>query len=227
MTSPRDTARRLAAGQEEGVLAVPLALHVSARIQERDPEDFLYDPTQLANALRDLIDAIHPDGVLASAAQVLLADCKDVPSLLGSVQLATATEATRRLRASFGDRIVVVCGLPGPAAVAAATGASAPAAADASLALAKEFLAAGCDVLLIEDDTELAGASLSTLANVARFHQALAVSHPQPRYGLPGVVYAPLDAPVAQRGLVTTPEHLPRQTDVAVLRDWVSEIRGG
>ncbi len=50
--------RALASGQRGYTLAVPLALHVSARIAERDPEDFLRDPTQLANALRDLIEAV-------------------------------------------------------------------------------------------------------------------------------------------------------------------------
>ena len=227
VSSPRAVVRQLAAGPRSGTLAIPLALHVAARIQERDPEEFLYDATQLANALRDLADAVDPDGVPVTCADLILAACPSIPALLGSEQLSAAAEATRRLRASFGDRLALLAGLPGPAAVAAATGGTPAAAADAVLALGKEFLAAGADVLLVEEDTELTGAAMSTLANVARFHQAVTVAHGAPRYGLPGTTLVPLSEAVPGTGVVTTPEHLPRETDIGLLRDWVSTVRGG
>ena len=222
----RATARSVAAGQATGTVAVPLALHVSARIAERDAEDFLYDPTHLANALRDLIGAIDPDGVPVSDSEVLLDGCRSVADVAASPQLKAAVEATARLRASFRDDIVLVAVLPGPAAVAARTGADAAAAAEAVLALGKAFLGAGADMLIVQDEAESPGTSLSTLANVARFHQAVALSHGHERYGLPGTVPVDLQAPAMATGVASTPGQLPRDTDLSVLRDWVTVVRG-
>src|SRR5690242_2788987 len=122
MPSRRALVRGVAAGQVPGTVAVPLALHVSARIAERDAEEFAYDPTQLANALRDLVDAVDPDGVPVCDPGVLLADCQTVGDVVTSEQVAAAVEATRRLRTSFGDAIALVALLPGPAAIARHTG---------------------------------------------------------------------------------------------------------
>ncbi len=143
MSTPRSAARALAAGQPGATLAIPRALHVSARIAERDAEDFVCDATQLANALRDLIEAVGPDGVPVTDAGVLLAGYAGTGSLLASEQLSAALEATGRLRASYGDAIVLAAVLPGPAVVATAAGAAGAdgAAADAVLALGREFLA--------------------------------------------------------------------------------------
>lgn len=228
MSTPRAVARSLAAGQPGGTLAIPLALHVSARIAERDAEDFVYDATQLANALRDLIEAVGPDGVAVTDPAVLLAGCGTAESLLASDQLKVALEATRRLRASYGDAIALAAALPGPAAVAELAGppGTAVAAADLVVALGREFLAAGVDVLIVEDHEELPGASLATLANIARFHQVLALSHPVQRYGLPAPAPLGLHSPACAAGVAVTAESLPRDTDIAVLRDWLAGVRG-
>jgi len=241
VTSPRAVARAiaagLAAGRPAGTLAVPLALHVSARIAERDAEDFAYDPTQLANALRDLIHAIDPDGVPVCDPDLLLAGCLTAGEIAASQQLTAAVEAARRLRASFGDRIALVAVLPGPATIAARTGAALvdgtqPGAADCLLTLGKEFLAAGADVIVVHDETgppDRPGATrtaLTTLANVARFHQAAALSHAVPRYGLPATVPVGLGEPAHVPGVVLTPGSLPRDTDISALRDWVTAVRG-
>ncbi len=232
MSTPRSVARALAAGQPGGTLAIPRALHVSARIAERDAGDFVCDATQLANALRDLIEAVGPDGVPVTDAGVLLAG--GARSLLASEQLAAALEATGRLRASYGDAIVLAAVLPGPAVIAAAAGAAGPggpggagaAGADLVLALGREFLAAGADVLIVHDDEELPGTSLGTLANIARFHQAPALAHPAGRYGLPAVAACGLRSPAHVPGVAVTTESLARDTDLAVLRDWVTAVRG-
>ena len=231
MSTPRSVARSLAAGQPGGTLAIPRALHVSARIAERDAEDFVCDATQLANALRDLIEAVGPDGVPVTDAGVLLAGCAGAGSLLASEQLAAALEATGRLRASYGDAIVLAAVLPGPAAIATAAGAAGPAgagaaAADPVLTLGREFLAAGADVLIVHDEGELAGTPLGTLANIARFHQALALALPAGRYGLPAVAACGLRSPAHVPGVAVTSESLARDTDLAVLRDWVTAVRG-
>jgi hypothetical protein len=135
-------------------------------------------------------------------------------------------EATRRLRGTFGDTIALVAVLPGPAAIVGNTAAASAAAAAATvLALGKEFLAAGADVLVVEDETELPGPLLATLANVARFHQAAALSHGAERYGLPATVCVGLEAPAPVPGVALTPRTLARDTDIAVLRDWVTAVR--
>lgn len=241
MTSPRATARQIASGQPGaqpgaqpgGTLAVPLALRVSARIAERDAGEFTLDPTQLANALRDLADAIEPDGVPVTDPGVLLSGCRNAADVLGSARLKAAAEATRRLRASFGDALALVAVLPGPSMMAGLPAADAlpaagalPAAAGAVLDLGKELLAAGADVLVVHDKTEAPGVSLTTLANVAAFHQAPALSLCVPRYGLAAAATAGLNAPARADGVVLTPGELPRDTDISVLRDWVAAVRG-
>jgi hypothetical protein len=228
VSTPRAVARSLAAGQPGGTLAVPLALHVSARIAERDAEDFVYDATQLANALRDLIEAVGPDGVPVTDPAVLLAGCASAESILASDQLKVALEATRRLRAAYGDEIALAAVLPGPAAITEQAGPAGTAgtAADLVVALGREFLAAGADVLIVADHEELPGMSLATLANIARFHQALALSHPVPRYGLPAAAPLDLHSPAYAAGVAVTTGSLPRDTDIAVLRDWLAAVRG-
>ena len=221
----RHIVRALLSGQRGGVLAVPLALQVAARIQERDAEDFVHDATQLANALRDLVDAVDPDGVPVTAPEVLLDGCGSTSALAASDQLSVAVEATRRLRTSLGDRIALVATLPGPATVAERCAAMPAAAADAVLALGKQFLAAGADVLLVVDEAGPAGATLSTLANIARFHQALALSHPGDRYGLAAATVVPLGSPAAGAGVTVTNEELDRRTDIGLLGDWVATVR--
>jgi hypothetical protein len=192
-------------------IAVPLAHRLAARIQERDWEDFTCDPTQLANGLRDLADAVGPDGVAVCLPDVLLEGGRD---LLASEQSAAAREATARLRTTFGDRIALLAVLPGPA--------EAEGGAEAVLAAAKEFLAAGADGVVV-----LGGPSqsLSTLANVARFHQAVALGD-EPAHGLPLVERRPLADPRPGAGVVLTDVHLPRETDVTELEDWVAAVRG-
>jgi hypothetical protein len=224
MPTPRALARGLAAGQRDGALAVPLALHVAARIQERDPEDFLFDATQLANALRDLADAAQPDGVVVTDDQVLLAEAGSPEALLKGELTACAVEATRRLRSSHGEQLVLMACLPGPVAMRQRFGISPDVSAETLLELAKQFLGAGTDVLLVVDD-EGPETALATLANVARFHQALAFARGPVSHGLPVPTARALEEPLAGSGLVITPAQLPRETDIALLREWVDAVR--
>ena len=210
MSRPRVRALAQRRGDGRGI-AVPLAHRLAARIQERDWEDFTCDPTQLANGLRDLADAVAPDGLAVCLPDVLLEGGAD---LLAAGQGMAAVEATRRLRASMGDRVALVACLPGPAAVEGGT--------DGVLAAAKEFLAAGADAIVVLGP---AAGSLSTLANVARFHQAVAVGD-DPAHGLPLVERRTLDEPSPAVGLVVTDVHLDRETDVGELEDWVLAVRG-
>ncbi len=210
--TPRTRVRALARGQGDGRgIAVPLAHRLAARIQERDWEDFTCDPTQLANGLRDLADAVAPDGLAVCLPDVLL---EGGPDLHGSDQAHAAVEATRRLRTSFADRVALLAVLPGPADVSGG--------ADGVLTAAKEFLAAGADGVVV---LGAPAGSLSTLANVARFHQAVALGD-HPGHGLPVVVRQPLDGPAAAAGVVLTDVHLAAGTDVSAVEDWVAAIGG-
>lgn len=190
-----------------------MALRLASRIQERDWDEFTCDPTQLANGLRDLVDACAPDGLVITSPEIML---EGGPDLLASKQGRAAIEATRRLRASMGDRVALVAYLPGPNDVTDG--------ADGLLAAAKEFLAAGLDVIVV-GDSEGVEVPLGTLDNVARFHRALALSASD-GYGLPVVERVPLSAPRPGVGVVLTDEQLPRETDIGDLEDWVSAVRG-
>jgi len=92
--------------------------------------------------------------------------------------------------------------------------------------LGQEFLAAGADVIVVHDEQEMPGVSLTTLSNVARFHQAVAVSHGAERYGLAATTVVDFDAPRAATGVVLTCAGLPRETDIALLGDWITAVRG-
>lgn len=197
-------------GDGRGV-AIPLAHRLAARIQERDWEDFTCDPTQLANGLRDLADAVGPDGLAVCLPDVLLEGGADV---LASAQGSSAVEATRRLRASMGDRLALIACLPGPGEVEGGTG--------GVLVAAKEFLAAGADAIVVLGPP---AGSLSTLANVARFHQALALGDDE-AHGLPVVERRSLAERSPAVGVVLTSEHLGRETDVSELEDWVAAVHG-
>lgn len=214
--------RTLLAGGE-GTLAVPLALAPAARIHERDWQAFLTEPTQLANGIRDLVEAMDLDGVPVSSDADVVGELAGTAD--GGPHCQAAVEATGRLRQSFGDRLALVAVLPGPSRIAQAGGLDATAAADRLQSLAKRFLAAGADVILVRDEGD-PGAALTTLANIARFHQALALSAAEPAAGLPLATVTPLDTPERASGVVVTDEQLPRETDFTLLEDWLDTVRG-
>lgn len=210
-------------GGGEGTLAVPLALASAARIQERDWEDFLEDPTQLANGIRDLVDAVAPGGVPVSHDDVLLEQVSPMGALVQGSHAVAAIEATRRLRQSLGDRAALVAVVPGPARVSKSAGVDGAAAAESLLELAKALLAAGVDVILVRDEgPELT--RLSTLANIARFHQALAVCAGEPCSGLPVIPVVPLATPERTSGVVVTDTHIDRDVDITAIEEWVDAV---
>jgi hypothetical protein len=64
------------------------------------------------------------------------------------------------------------------------------------------------------------------LSNVARFHQAIALAHGAERYGLAATTVVDFAAPRAATGVVLTPAWLPRDTDITLLSDWITVVRG-
>lgn len=187
-------------------LAVPLALRLAARIQERPIEQFRSDPTQLANGLRDLLDAVAPDGVAVTLAAVL---APEVDGGLNGPRTECALEATRRLRATVGDSAVLLAGLPAsPGAVL--------------LDAARRFITAGVDVLLL--DSASTAASSRTILNIARFHRVVAASRePAAGFTVPQVIG--LDTARPEAGLVITPDDVPEQSSVVEVQGWVRAVR--
>lgn len=209
---PRVRVRALAQGRGDGRgIAVPLPLRVAARIQERDWHAFTHDPTELANGIRDLVDAVAPDGVPVTMPDIILSEAGPV---LDRPVVVTALEAARRLRASMGDRVALVACLPGPGGLDRG--------ADDLLGLGQVFLAAGVDVVAALG--EHGGSSqLGTLANVARFHRAIAVGCCADQ-GLPTTVTeVPLADPEPTNGIVVSND-LPADIDLPTLADWITTV---
>lgn len=201
--APRTRAQAIAARRGgQHTLAVPLALRLAAKIAERPWETFLSDPTQLANGLGDLLEAVHPDGIPVTLPAILAEDP-------GGVRLESALEATRRLRVTVGDSAVLVALLgPGPALVDTV----------------RAFLDAGIDGVVL--DGEIEADQARTIGNVARFHRAMAHILGAGASGLPGAEAVPLAAPASKTGLVLTDGEVPEGTTVPAVQDWVEAVRG-
>lgn len=200
--APRARAQAIAARRGgRHTLAVPLALRLAAKIAERPWETFLSDPTQLANGLGDLLDAVRPDGVPVTLPSVLADDRE--------ARLDAALEATRRLRVTVGDNAVLVAVLgAGPDLIDTV----------------RAFLDAGIDGVVL--DGEVATAEARTIGNVTRFHRAMAHVLGPGSSGLPGAEAVPLDAPAAKTGLVLTDGEVPDGTAVPPVQDWVAGVHG-
>lgn len=229
---PRARARAITAGNgTEYALVVPLALRLAARIQERPLPAFFTDPTQLANGLRDFLQAVGPDGVVVTDPEALDGEItsRDPGALPAAPRISAALEATRRLRVTVGDTAVLVACLPGDGRAAELLGDSS-AGASVLQVLAREFLGAGADILLLAEREAGGGAAqepaMRTVANMARFHRALCyVSGPAVSF-LDQPTVVPLDQPRPARGLVVTERELPADTSMTVVRDWVDRVRG-
>lgn len=220
--TPRARAQAIAARRGgRHTLAVPLALRLAARIQERPLEDFFTDPTQLANGLTDFLGAVGPDGLVVTDPDVLSEEitASPVAALPSGRRTATALEATRRLKATVGESAILVALLPGPVSAGA----------DAVATLVKAFLGAGIDVLVFceHEDADLSEfeAPLRTTANMARFHRALTyLSGPKLAF-LETPVRSALAEPLPSDGLVLTDCDLPTDTDITAVQDWITAVR--
>ena len=208
--SARSRARLLARhGRVSPALVCPLVLAQAAEIEALPRERFLTDATKLANGLRALRGAFGHDVIVTAAADDLAAVAAGdlaaaaagdlaaagvgSPAQQAAAQqavqhprVAAAVEATRRLAVTADDAALAVA-LCGPARLAAQLGRS-PADQAALetcgavlLTLAKAFLEAGANLLLLVEAEPLPAAAAGAwrsaatpLVNVARFHQAAA-----------------------------------------------------
>jgi hypothetical protein len=211
----RSRARLLARhGRVSPALVCPLVLVQAAEIEALSVPRFLTDATKLANGLRALRGAFGHDVIVTAAADDLAAAAAGALAAAGAgaparqavqhPRVAAAVEATRRLAVTADDAALAVA-LCGPAQLAAQLGQS-PADEAALetcgavlLTLAKAFLEAGANLLLLVEAEPLSAASAdgwrsaaTPLVNVARFHQAAAAV----------VLADPADAATAPRGAV-------------------------
>jgi hypothetical protein len=205
-------------GRVSPALVCPLVLVQAAEIEALSQERFLTDATKLANGLRALREAFGHDVIVTAAADDLAAaaaragaPAQQAPAQQAPAQqavqyprVAAAVEATRRL-AVTADEAALAVALCGPARLAAQLGrspadeAALEACGAVLLTLAKAFLEAGANLLLLVEAEPLSMASAggwrsaaTPLVNVARFHQAAAAV----------VLADPADAAIAPRGAV-------------------------
>jgi hypothetical protein len=191
-------------GRVAQALVCPLVLAQAAEIEALPAGQFLADATKLANGLRALHGAFGNDVIVTAAADDLAADAAGAAAVARHPRVAAAVEATRRLAVSAEDAALAAA-LCGPARLAAQLGRS-PADHAALeecgavlLALAKAFLEAGANLLLLveAEPVPAAGAdgwrsAVTPLVNVARFRQAAAAV----------VLADAADAALAPRGTV-------------------------
>jgi hypothetical protein len=183
----RSRARLLARrGQASPPLVCPLVLAQAAEIEALPLQRFLTDATKLTNGLLALHGALGNDVIVTAAADGLAAEAAGTGSVTAHPRVAAAIEATRRLVAT-ADEAALAVALCGPARLAAQLG-QAPAdpavlerCGAVLLELAKAFLQAGANLLLVVEEKALPAErgdgwrSVATpLVNLARFHQAAA-----------------------------------------------------
>ncbi len=202
--APRARAQAIAARRGgPHTLAVPLALRLAAKIAERPLAEFFTDPRQLTAGLRDLLEAVRPDGVPVTAPDVLAGDG-------ASIRLECAVQATGWLRSTVRDDAVLIAVLPGDD--------------HALVDTVRAFLDAGIDGVVLVGEVETGTAT--TLGNLARFHRAMAHVLGPSVSGLAGAEIVPLDAPVAKPGLVLTDGEVPVSAGLPAVQDWVAGVRG-
>ncbi len=203
--SARSRAKLLARrGRVSPALVCPLVLVQAAEIEALSEERFLTDATKLANGLRALHTSFGHDVIVTAAADGLAAAATRARSPAADPRVAAAVEATRRLAVTADDAALAVA-LCGPARLAAELGqspgdqAALETCGAVLLTLAKAFLEAGANLLLLVEAEPLPAASAGAwrsaatpLVNVARFHQAAAAV----------VLADSADAAIAPRGAV-------------------------
>lgn len=202
-------------------------------------EEFLTDPTQRANALLELFEAVEADGIVCALAddaerRSLAAAGYDLARMVAQERVAASLEAARRLRATVGDRAVLVAGLTGPATLAGQSGAAKPEdlakAGQAIAGLARKFCEAGAGIILVFEqaaplDLQAWRACLQTLSNIVRFFQGLSFI-----VGCDGPLPRPALVPLGSvqprpSGVVITPGEVPPTTSIEELRLWVRSLR--
>ncbi|KQR91150.1 hypothetical protein ASF93_07275 [Microbacterium sp. Leaf347] len=169
------------------------------------------------------MDAIAPDVIIVTSPMVLAEEAADGP-VTAAPHYAAALEAVGRLTESLTHRAAVGVCIPGPS-VLVATGERTPEQAVTEVTEAgRVALHAGAHVVLIDEPEPIDGASLATLDNIARFHQAYVVVIGEAWGGVLGSSIVPLGDRTPGSGLTVTPGELGRGIDISELADWVYDV---
>jgi hypothetical protein len=172
-------------------------------------------------------DVVTADGAFGGFFAAQAAERDDPGALAAAPRVSAALETARRLRGTVGDTAVLVACLPGPGAVAGRRAGRSDAA-EVVRVLAKEFLGAGADVILLAEKDGAAAdePALRTIANMARFHRALSYLSGATASCMDAPAVVPLGCPRPARGLVVTERDLPPGTSMTAVQDWVAGVRG-
>lgn len=156
----RDRAQLLSRGRPAAPgLSCPLIVAQAAEIGAVPVDEFLADPTKLANGLQALRQALGNDVIVTAAGEEGF--------LHDPARVEAAVEATRRLAVTTTGAAIAAA-LPGPSC------------GEELLGHARAFLGAGAHLLLLIESEPLADgeawrAAVTTISNVTRFHQAVLV----------------------------------------------------
>lgn len=244
-------------------LFLPIVFSHAARIENLPLRAFLTNPTKITQALRQMRGHLRSDSLtcyfdpyLEIEALAAEADAGALENLASKGRIPVALEVIRRLKSMVRDDVLLAAGVSGPfrlAAQLAKAGHNAPAteeipagalelAAEATAAVAKAFVEAGANVVIISEDPPAwqsgvasLGSLLATTTNIVRFYQALPVlvlnvsAEPLDRGSQepPECIVCPV-ASGMQRGIKEAfIEHAPGTLGVAVPSSVISEGQAG
>ena len=232
----RARAHAIAGGRGGNIrLVVPFAFEVAARISARPLDEFFTNPTQLANGLSELHQAIAADGILCADARGMeLASAGttglDIEHIINNGRVGASLEACCRLRITLDNEGILLAAVTGPATLEKQFAVSGDTAVEAFVEIVRHFCEAGADgIITVEQETpadnECWEDGLITARNIAVFYRAMIYLW-DTEGPLPVPVRTQLALPKnSGTGLIMTQEMVPADYDIEALRQWVVESR--
>ena len=210
---------------------VPFAFEVAARISARPLNEFITDPTYLANGLSELHGAIAADGVLCADARGMeLASAGgsglNVKHIISNGRVGASLEACRRLRITLNNRAILLAAVSGPATLQNQFSVSPTEGVEAFIEIVDHFCQAGADGIITMEsetptDSECWEDGLITAQNIAVFYRTMMYLWDS-EGPLPNPICTHLDSPQKDGvGLIMTHEIVPSDYDIERLRYWV------
>ena len=225
----REIIREEYKGYHVGYLPVVLSHEVVGKVGEYERSMTAILDAYLQRSIKLEMEALNADTVCCALANDVEGALVGAPLTIETLtapgrEFAASLEACRRLRATAGDTLALLAGLPGPATLAARFATDLATSAPIFTALTKEFCAAGADLSLIFDAISDAAAwhdCLRTTSNIARFHRGVALLW-EPGGALPCPTRSAVSAPLAGVAGITTDCIVPADTNLEALRHWVA-----
>ena len=225
----REIIREEYKGYHVGYLPVVLSHEVVGKVGEYERSMTAILDAYLQRSIKLEMEALNAGTVCCALANDVEGALVGAPLTIETLtapgrEFAASLEACRRLRATAGDTLALLAGLPGPATRAARFATDLATSAPIFTALTKEFCAAGADLSLIFDAISDAAAwhdCLRTTSNIARFHRGVALLW-EPGGALPCPTRSAVSAPLAGVAGITTDCIVPAATNLEALRHWVA-----